>query len=731
MPDTSASTSHWRLLPWLVLAGLLTIPTVLAYRDHAGYEHTAWLVLPGALGVLAFAWGINGLAGSIRWFRVWWLLALGLFLACLVRLLFYAVVAFSGDGFSTEVFLHFGWISFVSAWREYPQLFLSIGLLIALVPLATRQAMKHFRSSDRRLTLSVCLVGGLLTWVGSPAMPELALVKASVAWYFPDHRRVDTTVLSKWRNSPMLSVHVPSKDRIQVETPTRPKNLILLYIESGSISLIQSKQHPGLMPGVSELVEKHSFVDHLHASGHVTIEGLVNSMCGTLFPLDNGNNSLAAGENLAGSLPCLGDILHAAGYNQTYLGGFLKAFSGKGPFLESHGYERVLGYHDLHAMGMRAPEGHLAISDADLLEQSVVELEELRQADEPYNLTILTIGSHFPGFVSPGCTPYGDGSDRFLNAVHCSDELITNWVRRLQERGWLDNNTVLVITGDHNVLPNPGIRQLFSESMISDLRIPMIVIGDAETPTARHGAGYDLAPTLLDIVGVRSNVRFALGRSLLRPNERPDQFLARRGDAIGEQWRDADGSLPCKAHDASYIPGSAVLDACERSELLTIIREQVRAHSAPLPSINCDAPVPAELTVPSDSGKPLRFDVSGHEQNARFADNGSTVTETQAGFFLIRFDANGEFISRTFHLPEAISASAIDAVKAQPGDLILVAWRPGDGDEIDATAIPAQVPAQGGGVIMKMTDEGLQQVLSAGPDKSLSLSVSECHKLTK
>ena len=728
MPDTATPTSQQRLLPWLVLGALLTIPATLAYLHHPGQEHNVWLVIPSVIGLLACTWGIAVFATSSRWSRVWWLLALMLFFSCLIRLLFYAVIAFAGNGFTAEVFLHFGWISFVSAWQEYPQLFLLISLLALLVPFSTRHAVKYSSTNDKRHPLTACLLGAFLMWIGSPAMPEVALAKASIAWHFPDEQSVETRVLSKWLSSPMLNVVVPGKEGIWAAAH-HPRNLILLYIESGSIPLIQSEQHPGLMPKVSELVEKHSFVDHLHASGHVTIEGLINSMCGTLFPLDNGNNSLAAGENLAGSLPCLGDILNTAGYSQTFLGGFFKAFSGKGPFLESHGYDRVLGYDDLNALGMNAPEGHLAISDADLLDHSFLELERLRQTDRPFNLTILTIGSHFPGFVSPGCAPYGDGSDRFLNAVHCSDQLISNWVQRLAEEGWLDHDTVLVITGDHNVLPNPGIRRLFSDRMISDLRVPMIVIGDTAEPTVRHGAAYDLAPTLLDMLGIRSNVRFALGRSLLQPGERPDYFMARRGDVVGERWRDADAISPCDIHEEPYVPGNSELDSCERKELLSIIRDQIRSHSAPLPTIHCDALNPVEITVPHDTKKPMQFRLSGREQSRLFANNGSSVSETQKGLYLIRFDENGEFVLRTFLLPDAVSIKAIDTLDPQDGDLILAAWRP-DGDaRIDAASIPELVPANGGSTILKMTNDHFRVIASAPADETASLSGADCHQL--
>jgi len=53
-------------------------------------------------------------------------------------------------------------------------------------------------------------------------------------------------------------------------------------------------------------------------SSYITIEGLTNSQCGTLFPFPRGSESMAGGSGLAERLACLGDVLAAAGYHQVY-----------------------------------------------------------------------------------------------------------------------------------------------------------------------------------------------------------------------------------------------------------------------------------------------------------------------------------------------------------------------------------------------------------------------------
>src|SRR5690606_6294098 len=147
--------------------------------------------------------------------------------------------------------------------------------------------------------------------------------------------------------------------------------------------------------------------------------------------------------------------------------------------------------------------GTWGVSDADLFEQATLELARLREEGGPFNLTLLTIGTHLPGFAYEECDAYGDGSRRFLNAVHCTDQLLHRWISRLEAEGQLDDS-VLVITGDHHIFPSAEMRELFGDDIVYDRRLPLIVLGAAEIPPGlAPGAGYDLAPTVLDLLGVQ------------------------------------------------------------------------------------------------------------------------------------------------------------------------------------------------------------------------------------
>src|SRR5690606_21256950 len=121
------------------------------------------------------------------------------------------------------------------------------------------------------------------------------------------------------------------------------------------------------------------------------------------FQFARGSDSLLGYEGIAEELPCLGDVLARAGYRQTYLGGADLGFGAKGTFLSNHGYTKVLGREELVAVDLHPRPGTWGVSDADLFGLALQELDQLQATGQPFNLTLLTIGTHLPGYFYEEC----------------------------------------------------------------------------------------------------------------------------------------------------------------------------------------------------------------------------------------------------------------------------------------------------------------------------------------
>ncbi len=637
-----------------------------------GYRSSAHLFT--ALATLAIAGSLAGAQGLLR-LRVFWIvLALVVSLLVFLRLLFFGVVHFSGAGFTDEFFLHLEWQSVVIAWKEYPALVIGGLMGMCVLVIVVVMTGRRLALPSRPTSMILLLISLVLMSTGREQLPEWQLFDGWRNWHQQEIMVLDDETRERLEATGLVEFDIPNKSRVRARHPEEPKNLILLYLESIGTNLTEQPDWPGLMPGLERIQAEHSFIDTFWTSSYITIEGLTNSQCGTLFPFARGSESMAGGSGLAEQLPCLGDVLGAAGYHQVYLGGAGMSFAGKGDFLAAHGFDELKGMEHWREIGLEQRPGKWGLSDPELFDQSIAEIERLRAEDRPFNLTMLTIGAHVPGYVYRECDGYDDDAPRFINAIACTDQLLTEWLSQLRERDLL-RNTVLVITADHHVFPSPEMRELFGDS-VHDRRLPFIVIGeDLPEPEASEGALYDLAPTVLDLLGIEHDAAFALGRSLVRKPSRPDYFIKRYAD-IYQGQRHEINPLDC---DESESPGNPTLplDPCTRGELLGSLNVLARSLSDPPDRIACHDGQ-ERLVAGEEIEDGFELVIGGVEQSGRFVYQGRPIAPDRSGLYLLPIDSSGEVIHRRFFPEDVLTddGSIANAVAADDAAFHLLLWRP-------------------------------------------------------
>lgn len=647
------------------------------------------------------------------------LVTLALAAMLFVRLSLFGLVQFSGAGFTDEVFIHMEWKSIEVAWNQYRGLCLALFAVLASVPLIAWMLVRRMPRTSRSMALALALLALACTFVARQGMPEWMLGAAAHAWYEPKRLDLPESELQRWRDSGLVEVDLPKKSTVRASAMQPPRNLILVYLESVGLRVIDHPDYPGLMPNLAHRVQTQSFVPNLHASGHITIEGITNSQCGTLVPFERGSDSLAGFDGLAEEQPCLGDVLARAGYVQSYLGGAETSFAGKGNFLAAHGYDRIMGLVQWREMGLTPRRGGWGLADPDLFEQALVELETLRDTGRPFNLTLLTIGTHLPGFTYDECRPYGS-KEAFIESLHCTDQLLERWLTRIEQAGYLDD-TLVVVTADHHVFPNPLMRELLGPEATADKRLPLVVLG-AGTPRQAMtdtGASYDLAPTILDLLDIEHDARFALGRSLLRAEATRDYFPTRYLDIhAGKAVRPSAGD--CDEH-APELP----LRRCDKDALTTLLRMQNASFSAASTSqLDCHDPARTHILIPHDPEAPVQFFVDAQDHAARFTWRARAERESQPGLYVTIFSSEGVLTERRF-VPGKETTALRTRPKVSPGESMLIAWRGGE----DMTApdwLPADAP------VVAIDTEGRMHPLPrqplAGSDQ-FSLDAATCRLL--
>lgn len=312
----------------------------------------------------------------------------------------------------------------------------------------------------------------------------------------------------------LLDLHPVSKKKL-IAAPG--KNVVWIYMESLERIYWDSKVFPGLTPNLDRLRRQgldFSGFDTF-AGANYTMAGLFASQCGApLFTSAFAGLDVVAGNNTDVStfhpkIACFGDVLHKAGYSQVYMGGAPIVFSNKGLFFHLHGYDEALGLQELESeAGGKLPESGWGLYDSMLFKLALDRYRQLAAARKPFNLTLLTLDTHPPdGRPSPGCPKYAKSSNSMLQAVHCTDYLLGNFVDALSKQpAWKD--TVVVVMSDHLMMRNDA-EPLFPSAYH---RQPALLILNAGEGT-RSARLYhmDVAPTVLGAMGVRTNATFIAG----------------------------------------------------------------------------------------------------------------------------------------------------------------------------------------------------------------------------
>jgi hypothetical protein len=573
---------------------------------------------------------------------------------------------FSGAGFNAEFFMHLSTESVEAAWYMYGwQVVMVAVIVIAYLVTSCKLALK-LPSPSARVALLLTSTALLAIFMGRSQLPEFQLATASRTLMVPAEIPGYAELQQRWRNSTLVETNLTAKPGLNTELPAKPRNLILIYLESVGAPIINHPDWPGLMPHLSELVEQHSIAKTVYASSFITIEGIVNTQCGTLFPFDRGSDSLANGHNLGSNLPCLGDILANAGYQNRYLGGASLDFAGKGRFLQSHGFTAPMGLSYWRKQGIRQRPGTWGISDPDLFAQALKQYRQLQKAEQPFNITLLTIGTHIPGFYYQECEHYSGSDDPFLDGLHCTDQLLHAFLEQLKALKAFTDTTV-VITADHNVFNSPNMQNLFG-SATTDNRVPLVVLGAEQQRSAQVGAGYDLAPTVLDLLGIKHNATFPLGRSLLKPNTKPEYHLTRYTE-IFDGAIHSHGSRQCHDDQPISLHTNTIPSACQRDDLFSLLRRQVESQSLVAAKLSCEAKAPLTVQLPAGNKSPLQVVLQGRNISHYFSKQGRKIKRSD-GLYLLWFDATGRLENTEFSPASRASAE----LKALPQSDLTRRW---------------------------------------------------------
>ncbi len=311
----------------------------------------------------------------------------------------------------------------------------------------------------------------------------------------------------------------PANDSILRVLDQQRPNVVLIIMESFTADVVQSLGgEKGITPNMEDLASRGILFTHTFASGDRTDKGLIAILSG--FP-SQAVRSIINFNAKQESLPAISTELAQNGYQTSfYYGGESEFFNVKS-YMLSHRVKRIVDKNDFRASDMNSKWGaydHVVYNR---------QLQELRNAKQPFFSTLLTLTNHEP-FELPGTPKFGGNStpDKFRSTAFYADSCLGDFLRKARRQPWYPN-TLFVIVADHG---HPLPKEAYEIYDPHRFHIPLLLYGE---PIKREYRGVhidkivsqaDIPATLLGQLSLSSE-RFRWSRNAFSVHAQPFAFF--------------------------------------------------------------------------------------------------------------------------------------------------------------------------------------------------------------
>jgi phosphoglycerol transferase MdoB-like AlkP superfamily enzyme len=244
-----------------------------------------------------------------------------------------------------------------------------------------------------------------------------------------------------------------------------PTNIIIVIWESFTQKALNiSLENKEITPGFNRLKKEGIYFSNMYACGDRTNKGVPAILSG--YP-SMPNTTIIHSPGKSARLKVLSQLFREKGYATPFFYGGEPEFANIKSYLLHGGFDPIVSKDDFSSKDMNSKWG---AHDGIVMNRVIT---DLNNSTRPFFATWLTLSSHEP-FETP-IPPVFKGNDistQFLNSLHYTDQVVTEFIEKCRRQPWW-SNTLVVITGDHgHRLPDTG-------HPADDFRIPMLWLGGA------------------------------------------------------------------------------------------------------------------------------------------------------------------------------------------------------------------------------------------------------------
>lgn len=336
--------------------------------------------------------------------------------------------------------------------------------------------------------------------------------------------------------------------QVELTFPEQKRNLIYIWLESVE-STFADEEHGGAfpyntIPELTRLAEEN--VSFTGTRGGVnggrsltgstwTAGALFGQTTGLPLKIPIAENAMGSQTSFFPGVIGLGDILAGQGYRQALLIGSDADFGGRRQYFAQHGNYEMWDLLYSREAG-EIPEDYYVwwgYEDEKLFQFARDHLTRLAADPAPFNLSILTVDTHFSdGYVCPLCSNEF-GADQYSNVMACSSRQVADFVAWIRQQPFYENTTV-ILCGDHTTMDVDycdNVSPDYPRRVYTTIINPAAEVADPER--YREYTTYDMFPTTLAAMGVQiKGDRLGLGTNLF---SRKSTLLERDGAELMER----------------------------------------------------------------------------------------------------------------------------------------------------------------------------------------------------
>ena len=372
------------------------------------------------------------------------------------------------------------------------------------------------------------------------------------AW---NNLKIDEYLKNQSITSSFIEENYVDPNAVTLTFPKTKRNLIYIFLESFETTFTDKANGGGFdfncIPEMTELAQKYedfSGTSKKLNGGHVlpgttfTMGGMFGQSSGLPLQvglkaqvLDNHGamNEMYTQEHFFPGITTLGDILEAEGYHNVLFIGSEAVFGGRKLYYTEHGnYEIDDFWYAVNRNWLEGKENSWGYGDWRLFLQAKERLKELSAEDQPFNLTMLTLDTHFENGIRCKYCEIEYPGNSYADVYSCSSRQLSEFISWCQDQDWYENTTI-ILSGDHTTMDSDfcnGVDKEYPRKTFT-----CYINADVEPEDAARERSFttmDNFPTTLAAMGVKiEGDRLGLGTNLFSSQDTLYETYGKEMDA--------------------------------------------------------------------------------------------------------------------------------------------------------------------------------------------------------